>query len=711
MNTNHKNNQEPIDVHATSAPAFESISSVSGGFEAELNNGKKQKLKTPNRFVFAALGILALTVMIVVSGLFLILSGGTENPLAQSLGLTGTGASGLVFAVLAFTFGAIALGGLIAAMLGVFKTMNSKKDESKNKKSGLVLTIVGVLMLLIGAIGSIYGFNQIAKVPVQETVLEIIETNPSITTGLTAPVSITFSAANVPIDTNQYSIVAYTWSFGDGNSGNGQIVTHTYQEKPASGFYTVTLKVSYQELGNLGGEVLEEEFTRVIGIDNEQVFAAFSFSPEEGQAPLQVTFDASESRDPDGFIVKYEWDFNSNGIFDAEGMVTSFTFNEPGNYPVTLRVTDNSGETNTVEHIVVIKSDEIIFPVVRNTPADEILVPGRAYQFDASESASSEGEITRYEWNFGDGQVGNGRRVTHSYTREGVYEISLRLTDSAGNTTTYARNLTVSESSSGLFSTINTVPQAVNNRVSGTVPFRVSFDGGGSSGGDIIDYQWDFENDGETDATGQTAEYVFTRTGTFATALTISSVDGRTAKTTIEIVVAGSDFEARMNANPLSGEVPLTVTFDATSSRVPTGEQVIAYRWDFGDGTPLLTTSDPIVTHRYDSIGTFDTKLTAVSSTNRTSEVSTSIIVTATPLRACYTMSRKVGPAPMSVNFNPQCTTGTINSYKWDFGGTGVSNERRPTFTFNKPGEYEVVLEVVDNRSNVSRFTDTVTVQ
>lgn len=705
-----KLNNAPIDVQASSTTEFNSESTASAGFEAEAAK-KSKKMKTPNRFLFAALGLVALTVMIVVSGLFLILSGGDENPLAQSLGLTGTGVSGLIFAVMAFAFGAIALGGLVTGMLGIFKTMNTKKDDPKNKKAGLTLTIAGIILVIVGLIGSIFGFSQIYNVPVEQPRLEIIETNPEVTTGLTAPVSITFSAANVPIDTNQYSIVAYAWSFGDGNSGNGQIVTHTYQEKPDSGFYTVTLKVNYQELGDLGGEVLEQEYTRVIGIDNEQVFAAFTFTPEEGQAPLEVTFDASESRDPDGFIVRYEWDFSNNGIFDAEGMVATFTFDEPGNYPVTLRVTDNSGETNTVEHIVVVKSDEIIFPVVRNTPADDILVPGRAYQFDASDSASSEGEITRYEWNFGDGQIRSGRRVTHTFLREGVYEVSLKLTDSAGNTADYARNVTVSESSSGLFGSIATTPPAMENRVVGVVPLRVSFDAGGSSGGDIVDFQWDFENNGEIDATGQTAEHIFTRTGTFNTELTITSADGRSAKTTIQIVVEGSEFEARMTVNPLTGEVPLTVTFDATSSRVPQGEQIIAYRWNFGDGTPLLTTSDPIVSHRFDAIGTFNIKLTAVNSNNRTSETEANVVVTATPLRACFTMSRTTGAAPLSVNFNPQCTTGTINTYKWDFGGLANSNERRPTFTFTEPGEYEVILEVLDNRNNVSRFTDTVDVR
>ncbi len=58
---------------------------------------------------------------------------------------------------------------------------------------------------------------------------------------------------------------------------------------------------------------------------------------------LKVTFDASNSYDPDGEIVGYEWDFGDNRT--ASGITVSHTYSEPGNYTVTLTVTDNDGLT------------------------------------------------------------------------------------------------------------------------------------------------------------------------------------------------------------------------------------------------------------------------------------------------------------------------------------------------------------------------------
>lgn len=698
-----------VDVSSEQSTPTVNQFSASAGFEAELEKVKKE-VKAPNRLMFVAIGIIGLILMMVVAGLFLVISGGAESPLSQALGLSGTGVTGLLYVVVGIVFGTITLAGLILGMYGVFKLSNTRKDDKTLRSKALKVTVAGSVAVLIGLIGMIFAFSSVSSVPVVDVNQEIIETNPAVTTGLTAPVSITFLAGTLPIDQNKFSIVSYNWSFGDGEVATGSVVTHTYQTKPASGVYTVTLKVSYQEIGNLQGELQEEEYTRVVAIENEQVFATFTYSPETGQAPLEVTFDASESKDPDGQIVKYEWDFNEDGIFDKEGVKVTHTFTEVRSYNVVLKVTDNNGETNTAEHVIAVKSSQIITSIVKNLPADEVLVPTRAYQFDAAESVSTEGTITSYEWNFGDGSLKNGRRVTHAFAKEGVYEVSLVLKDDAGNRTVYAKNYTVSESGSGLFAKFSTLPALTNNQVEGTVPLRVSFDAGSSSGGDIVDFQWDFDNDGVIDANGQTAEYVFTSAGEFNSTLTIVSADEKTAKTAVKVLVTGSSFEARITANPITGIAPLTVNFDATSTKLPEGEKITAFRWDFGDGSPLLT-QGPIVTHKYATPGTFKAKVTAVTASNKNSSAEINIIITTTPLKACFTVSRKIGPAPLTVEFNPRCSTGSVNNFSWKFGSVGNSTERAPTFTFQKAGTYEVTLEVSDSNNNVNSFVDTVTAE
>lgn len=82
--------------------------------------------------------------------------------------------------------------------------------------------------------------------------------------------------------------------------------------------------------------------------------ADFTFTPASPKAGERVRFDASESFDPDGQIVQYEWDFDSDGKIDAQGVRVEHVFTQPGEYIVTLTVTDNDGEKSTARKTVTV---------------------------------------------------------------------------------------------------------------------------------------------------------------------------------------------------------------------------------------------------------------------------------------------------------------------------------------------------------------------
>ncbi len=48
-----------------------------------------------------------------------------------------------------------------------------------------------------------------------------------------------------------------------------------------------------------------------------------------------------------GKIVKYEWDFDKDGKIDATGKVVDHVFSSAGDHPVTLKVTDDKGATDS----------------------------------------------------------------------------------------------------------------------------------------------------------------------------------------------------------------------------------------------------------------------------------------------------------------------------------------------------------------------------
>jgi uncharacterized repeat protein (TIGR01451 family) len=81
------------------------------------------------------------------------------------------------------------------------------------------------------------------------------------------------------------------------------------------------------------------------GGDNEPPTAAFSVTPASGEAPLTVALDGSASTDTDGNIASYAWTASDGQT--AEGQNAELTFNEAGDYTITLEVTDNDDATDS----------------------------------------------------------------------------------------------------------------------------------------------------------------------------------------------------------------------------------------------------------------------------------------------------------------------------------------------------------------------------
>jgi PKD repeat protein/pimeloyl-ACP methyl ester carboxylesterase len=102
---------------------------------------------------------------------------------------------------------------------------------------------------------------------------------------------------------------------------------------------------------------------------NQPPVASFMYSPEKPLVGEQITFDASSSYDPDGTIVKYEWDFGDGN--SAEGKVVTHAYTEVGNYTVNLTVTDNDGLTNSLSKVVEVKPLVVKF-LDKENPSREV---------------------------------------------------------------------------------------------------------------------------------------------------------------------------------------------------------------------------------------------------------------------------------------------------------------------------------------------------
>ncbi|MEZ5336762.1 MAG: PKD domain-containing protein [bacterium] len=155
-----------------------------------------------------------------------------------------------------------------------------------------------------------------------------------------APLSVSFNASG-SIDPDG-SIVEYAWDWdGDGlydAIGEAGSAMHVYA---GPGIFNATLRVE----DNDGARDTASIEINVNVAGNELPSASLSVDNELPQAGNMVRLDASASLDPDGSIARYEWDFDGDGNWDANGSSPSatHTYLARASYRVRLRVTDDMG--------------------------------------------------------------------------------------------------------------------------------------------------------------------------------------------------------------------------------------------------------------------------------------------------------------------------------------------------------------------------------
>jgi PKD repeat protein len=137
----------------------------------------------------------------------------------------------------------------------------------------------------------------------------------------------------------------------------------------------------------------------------------------------------------------------------------------------------------------------------------------------------------------------------------------------------------------------------------------------------------------------------------------------------------------------------LTVTF--TDQSVIGSAPIVSWQWDFGDGTPASSETNP--THVYTGPGSFTVALTVGTGLENVSETKPDYITVLAPPAAAFTADATAGNAPLTIQFTDQSTPGSapITAWQWDFGdGTAASAEQNPKHTYANPGTFTVTLSV-----------------
>ena len=221
-----------------------------------------------------------------------------------------------------------------------------------------------------------------------------------------------------------------------------------------------------------------------------------------GSPPLEVKFTASGSDpDEDGGIDHFNWDFEGDGIIDAQtnllGTEKLFTYAAAGRYSPSVEVVDVLGGTASASVEIVVSNGLSDPPTAHFTVNPVGSPPGAPVTFDASSSTDDNNDITKYEWDFqGDGtwdasgDASTHRNVSFTYNVLGIYNCVLRVTDGDGAVAYYHDNVIVGNAPELV---------VVSDRAYAEVPgAEFHLDASRSKGveGSIAKFEWDLDGDG-----------------------------------------------------------------------------------------------------------------------------------------------------------------------------------------------------------------------
>ena len=405
---------------------------------------------------------------------------------------------------------------------------------------------------------------------------------------------------------------------------------------------------------------------------NAQLTAAFNASVTSGCAPLAVAFTDQST----GGAVAWNWTDGNGNTFNIQNPGT--TYLNPGNYTVTLTVTNATGGTSVkTKQISVNAKPTLAFSASPLTGCSPLAVT-----FTNTSTAGS-GSITNYLWDYGNGGNSNTASPTYTYTTAGVNSVTLQVTNSAGcvNTLTKPNYINVASAVTAGFTF--TAPAGCG------FPQTITFNNTSVGGSGVLTYAWNF-GDGNT-STATSPSHTYNAAGSYTTTLTTTNSAGcSNTFTSLTPIVIGS-----VNASftiPATTCVNNAIQFTNTSNPAP-----VSATWDFGDMT-TASTLNPIKT--YSTPGTYT--VTMVSDFGGCQGTSTQTVTVSPKPTASFTTTNLLAcKAPLSVNFT-NISTGAV-SYLWHFGDGTTSTDNSPTHTYTSLGNFGITLTA----TNANGCTDT----
>lgn len=514
-------------------------------------------------------------------------------------------------------------------------------------------------------------FNVTLKVTSQAGCVGSLTKNKfvDIENGITASYSFVFAeSCKPPVNLNFFNTsqgpgnLSYKWTFGDGTAPSSEKdPTHLFSK---AGGYPVYLIVS-------SDKGCSDSTVRVIAVQGGNYNTKIE-APDTVCKGQLVTFkNTSEPIAPDSSF----WHFSDGEIVSGKSAQKNYT--ATGIYTVTLVNRFGDCTDSLKKKVVVVASPSASF-----TSTD---TAGCATPFTAAFVNTSTNGVT-WKWDFGDGTSSVAASPSKSYTKEGVYSISLTATNQWGCSTTstqkdlirvYAPKIRILNLPDSGCAPLTVAPKAIADAPDGVASWKWTMDG----------TTYDLEKPTHT----------FLKEGIFPVSVTVTSKGGCSSTVTLaEAVKTGTRPTAAFVVNS-----SLVCTSDTVAFSDRTTGNVTGWKWIFGDGFGGSKSQNP--RYQYQDTGVFSVTLISFQNgCSDTLERKRLIEVKGPVARFSTEMSCT---EKLKVSFTDQSKN--VAKLTWNYGdGSPTSNIQNPVYQYATPGKYKVILTAEKDGCSVERFKE-----
>ncbi|HSH65889.1 MAG TPA: PKD domain-containing protein, partial [Bacteroidia bacterium] len=351
---------------------------------------------------------------------------------------------------------------------------------------------------------------------------------------------------------------------------------------------------------------------------------------------------------------------------------------------VTLKVIDSIGcesEEKRVDHI------KRYFPQVNMYSYDTLLcgrlkvnIYNSSYAYNAT-----------YLWDFGDGTTASTYHASHTYSQNGLYTIKLIVKDE--------NNCRDSITRPAYIKLVQPTADFIVGDTSQCAPTSITFR---DSSLFATSYHWFFDgSDGGTNKIP--SPHIYGEPGYYKVTLAIKGVSD--CVDTVSKIIHIKGPIAKLNAGVSNGCAPYPYHIGVT------GTNIKSYAWDFGDGTPVIPSTDSAVNHLFVNAGKYLPNAILTSPEGCIVTLKSTDTVVVDELHADFTIAKSEWCDSATVEFSDKSSVAPFSSIletKWLFGNNdSATGPLTGPHVYKFPGTYSVSLVVT------SRYgcTDTLTKQ